>query len=47
MTPILETPRLNLRELVPDDLNFVATMLAHPDVSRFHERRFDLAAAQD
>jgi RimJ/RimL family protein N-acetyltransferase len=33
---ILETPRLILREMSLDDLDFVATMLAHPEVMRFY-----------
>ncbi len=37
---ILETPRLILREMALDDLDFVATMLADPRVSRYYERRF-------
>jgi RimJ/RimL family protein N-acetyltransferase len=37
---ILETPRLSLCELAEDDLDFVAAMMAHPDVSRYYERRF-------
>lgn len=40
MKAVLETPRLELRELSPDDLDFVAEMLGHPEVSRFYERRF-------
>ncbi len=40
MSTILETSRLRLRELVPDDLDFVATMLAHPDVTRYYEKRY-------
>ena len=43
---VVETPRLRLREMVPADLDFVATMLAHPDVSRYYERRFARADAQ-
>lgn len=35
MKTILETPRLILRELHPDDLDFVAEMLGDPDVMRF------------
>jgi RimJ/RimL family protein N-acetyltransferase len=46
MTTILETSRLLLRELVPSDLDFVAEMLAHPDVSFHYERRFARADAQ-
>ncbi len=46
MKTILETPRLILRELVPDDLDFVATMLADPRVSRYYERTFSRADAE-
>ena len=35
MRTILETPRLVLRELMLDDLDFVAEMLAHPEVMFF------------
>ena len=34
--PILETPRLSLREAARDDLDFVAAMLAHPEVMRHY-----------
>jgi RimJ/RimL family protein N-acetyltransferase len=37
---ILETPRLRLRELAPEDLDFVAEMLADPEVTRYYERTF-------
>ena len=40
MTTILETDRLRLREMVPADLDFVAIMLADPEVTRYYERRF-------
>ena len=46
MTTVIETPRLALRELVPGDIDFVATMLADPDVNRFYERRFTRTDAQ-
>jgi RimJ/RimL family protein N-acetyltransferase len=46
MTIIARTPRLVLRELTPDDLDFVATMLAHPEVNRYYERQFARADAQ-
>lgn len=46
MQVIAETPRLRLRELIPDDLDFVATMLADPEVSRYYERRFQRPDAQ-
>ena len=38
MKLILETPRLVLRELTVDDLDFVAEMLAHPEVMHFWPR---------
>jgi RimJ/RimL family protein N-acetyltransferase/GrpB-like predicted nucleotidyltransferase (UPF0157 family) len=44
---ILETPRLWLREMTGDDLDFVAAMMAHPDVSHFYERRFTRDASAD
>jgi RimJ/RimL family protein N-acetyltransferase len=37
---ILETPRLILREMTPQDIDFIAMMMAHPEVNRFYERRF-------
>jgi RimJ/RimL family protein N-acetyltransferase len=40
MTTVLETERLQLREMVPGDLDFVATMLADPEVTYYYERRF-------
>jgi [ribosomal protein S5]-alanine N-acetyltransferase len=47
MRVILETPRLVLRELVRDDLDFVAEMLAHPEVMRFWPKPFSRAEAED
>jgi RimJ/RimL family protein N-acetyltransferase len=38
MKTILETPRLVLRELSLDDLDFMASMLAHPEVMRFYPK---------
>lgn len=43
---IAETARLRLREMNATDLDFVATMLEHPEVSRYYERRFERADAQ-
>ncbi len=40
MTEILETERLVLRQLVPDDLDFVALMLADAQVMRHYPRRY-------
>ena len=36
MKIILETSRLRLREMGMTDLDFVAAMLAHPEVMRFY-----------
>jgi RimJ/RimL family protein N-acetyltransferase len=47
---VLDTPRLALRELVPGDLNFLAAMLADPEVSFYYERvftRYDAAVWLD
>jgi ribosomal-protein-alanine N-acetyltransferase len=46
MRPVLETPRLRLREMVPDDIDFIATMLADPEVTRYYERTFTRADAE-
>ncbi len=46
MKPVLETARLVLREMVPQDLDFVAAMLGNPDVARHYERVFTRADAQ-
>jgi RimJ/RimL family protein N-acetyltransferase len=35
---ILETPRLLLREMSLDDLDFIAALLAHPEVMRFYPK---------
>jgi [ribosomal protein S5]-alanine N-acetyltransferase len=37
---ILETTRLRLREMTPKDIDFVAAMMAHPEVNFFYDRRF-------
>jgi len=42
---VLETPRLFLREMVRGDLDFVATMLADPEVARYYDRTFTRADA--
>jgi RimJ/RimL family protein N-acetyltransferase len=47
MRLILETPRLVLRELTPDDLDFVAEMLAHPEVMHFWPRPYTREEAAD
>jgi len=38
MTHLLETERLSLRELTPDDLDFVASMLADAETMRYYPR---------
>jgi ribosomal-protein-alanine N-acetyltransferase len=43
---ILETPRLILREMTMDDLDFIASMMAHPEVNHFYERRFSRAESE-
>ena len=47
MKTILETPRLLLREMSLDDLDFVAAMLAHPEVMRFWPQPFSREEAAD
>ena len=44
---ILETARLALRELEPDDLDFLASMMADPEVSHHYDRRFSREAADE
>jgi ribosomal-protein-alanine N-acetyltransferase len=44
---VFETSRLQLREMAHDDLDFVATMLAHPEVNHFYERRFTRAESKE
>lgn len=39
MSTIIETPRLALREMTPADLDFVAEMLADPDVMHHYPKR--------
>ena len=45
--PILETPRLTLRELARDDLDFVAAMLADPEVMRYYPKYYDRDGAAE
>lgn len=40
MKHVLGTERLTLREIAPDDLDFVAAMLDHPEVMRFYPKRY-------
>lgn len=43
---ILETPRLILREMTRRDIDFIAVMMAHPEVNHFYERRFSRAESE-
>jgi RimJ/RimL family protein N-acetyltransferase len=43
MHVILETARLRLREIVPEDLDFLADLLGDPDVMRFYPNTLDRA----
>lgn len=45
MPPVIETPRLALREMSMADLDFVAAMLADPDVMRFYPKCYSRAEA--
>jgi RimJ/RimL family protein N-acetyltransferase len=47
MTVILETARLRLRELVPSDLDFLATMLADAEVMRYYPKRLTRELSAD
>ncbi|HEV7669374.1 MAG TPA: GNAT family N-acetyltransferase [Thermoanaerobaculia bacterium] len=46
MNVILETSRLVLRELVPDDLDFVAEMLADSGVMRYYPKTYERSESQ-
>ena len=46
MTPVIETARLALREMSLDDLDFVAAMLAHPEVMRFWPQTYSREEAE-
>lgn len=47
MNIVLETPRLILREMGMADLDFIAVMLAHPEVMRFFGRCYSRQEAED
>jgi RimJ/RimL family protein N-acetyltransferase len=47
MKIILETERLRLRELVPEDIDFMAEMLADADVMRYYPRRLTRELSAD
>ena len=44
MRVVLETDRLRLREIGPEDLDFLAELLGDPDVMRFYPDTLDRAA---
>lgn len=44
---IFETERLVLRELVPEDIDFLAAMMADPQVAHHYDRRFSREAADE
>jgi RimJ/RimL family protein N-acetyltransferase len=46
MQLILETSRLRLRAMTADDLDFIAAMLAHPEVMRFYPRLYTREEAE-
>jgi RimJ/RimL family protein N-acetyltransferase len=46
MQPVLQTPRLVLRELALADLDFVAAMLADPEVMRYYPKCYTRAEAE-
>jgi RimJ/RimL family protein N-acetyltransferase len=46
VTVVLETARLRLREMEPADLDFVAAMLADPEVMRYYPQVYSRADAQ-
>lgn len=46
MEPVIETPRLILREMSLDDLDFVASMLADPQVMRFYPKCYSRDEAE-
>jgi RimJ/RimL family protein N-acetyltransferase len=40
---VVETERLRLRELIPDDIDFVAEMLGHAEVMRYYPKQLNRA----
>jgi len=44
--PVLETPRLILREMGPEDAGFIGALLADPEVMRFYPARYVEEGAQ-
>jgi len=46
MPTVIETPRLRLREIVKDDLDFLSEMLGDPEVMRYYPQSMDRAGTQ-
>ena len=46
MKQILETARLTLREMTIDDLDFISSMLAHPEVMRYYPKCYSREEAE-
>src|SRR5262245_12549591 len=44
--PVLTTPRLVLREMTRDDLDFVAEMMGDPDVTRYYPKQYSREEAR-
>lgn len=47
MTVILETPRLTLREFVPEDIDALARVLSDAETMRYYPAPFDRAGVED
>ena len=47
MRNILESERLALREMTIDDLDFIAGMLAHPEVMRYYPKCYSRSQAEE
>jgi [ribosomal protein S5]-alanine N-acetyltransferase len=47
MRTVLESNRLRLREMTMDDLDFVAEMIAHPEVMRYYPKLYSRAEAEE
>jgi len=46
MKHVVDTPRLILREMSLDDLNFVATMMADPEVMHYYPKCYSREEAR-
>lgn len=46
MKTVLATERLTLREMTLDDLEFVASMLSHPEVMRYYPKQYSREESQ-